>query len=163
VDFRAREDNTFGFRILDHPSFRTASTSRFAARFWCFVRSIPCSRVSSCQNITINMSSLVTNEEDGPSSLSPVSQPTLRVRPALTAEEVDAGLAAALHSDTASGANLLPAINIAATRGTRSRTAGITRARQPTDSPRDMVVSEDPHTLAISRPIAKKAQRQRPL
>src|SRR5882762_8278454 len=92
-----------------------------------------------------------SNANSGDAVLSPpnpIAQPATDV---LTVEDVDTGLVTARRSDTASGADLLPAGH-----NTRSRVAGSTRARQPTDSPHDMVIGDDQRALAAAKPIAKK-------
>jgi hypothetical protein len=89
------------------------------------------------------------------SSPSPAPRPSTHTQP-LTTNDVDIGLAAALQSNVATGASLLPALNITNGPSTRSKSVGRTRAREPTTSPQAMTQGGEERVQTVPKPATKK-------
>ena len=89
------------------------------------------------------------------SSPSPAPRPSTHTQP-LTTNDVDIGLAATLQSNVATGASLLPALNITNGPSTRSKSMGRTRARELTTSPQAMTQGDEERVQTVPKPMTKK-------
>ena len=89
------------------------------------------------------------------SSPSPAPRPSTHTQP-LTTNDVDIGLAAALQSNVATGASLLPTLNITNGPSTRSKSMGRTRARELTTSPQAMTQGDKERVQTVPKPVTKK-------